>query len=184
MEAREKQTTYPEEYKKSAVKLALESDQPIIQTARDLGINKSTLNGLWIADRVRGADRELIFLFGLFHDCRRQYDGADLSHGARAAKAVTNFQESGLINLEPERMAVLVKSLGEHTFGHVSDDPTIGCCWDADRYDVLRVFDRVKPGLLSHPDVATPERLDAAYYKPGTVEQSWEELWQQVDSKI
>jgi transposase len=43
MEPREKQTTYPEEFKKSAVKLALESDQSIVQTARDLGINKSTL---------------------------------------------------------------------------------------------------------------------------------------------
>lgn len=39
-----------------------------------------TKNGLWIADRVQGADRGIIFLFGLLHDCRRQDDGADLSH--------------------------------------------------------------------------------------------------------
>jgi uncharacterized protein len=81
-----------------------------------------TLNGLWIAERVPGADRELIYLFGLLHDCRRHDDGADLSHGARAAEAATTFQESGLINPEPNRMAVLVKALGEHTFGRIIDD--------------------------------------------------------------
>ncbi len=139
-----------------------------------------TLNGLWMADQVQGADREVIFLFGLLHDCRRQDDGADLSHGPRAAKAATNFQEAGLIDLEPDRMAVLVQALSEHTLGRVSGDPTIGCCWDADRYDILRLFQTVKPELLSHPNVATPERLDAAYYKPETVEQSWLELLQQI----
>jgi transposase len=43
MEPREKQATYSEEFKQSVVRLALESDQPIVQTARDLGINKNTL---------------------------------------------------------------------------------------------------------------------------------------------
>jgi hypothetical protein len=35
-----------------------------------------TLNGFWIADQIQGADREVIYLFGLLHDCRRQDDGA------------------------------------------------------------------------------------------------------------
>jgi uncharacterized protein len=125
-----------------------------------------TLNGLWIADRVQGADREVIYLFGLLHDCRRQDDGADLSHGPRASKAAVDFMEKGLIDLESIRMALLVQALGEHTFGHVSDDPTIGCCWDADRYDLLRLFQTVKLQSLSHSDVATPKHLDTAYYKP------------------
>jgi hypothetical protein len=104
----------------------------------------------------------------------------DLSHGPRAAKAATNFMEKGLIDLEPNRMALLVQALKEHTYGLVSNDPTIGCCWDADRYDVLRVFQAVKLQSLSHPDVATPEHLDAAYYKPETVNESWLELLQQI----
>jgi transposase len=35
--------SYPAEFKERAVKLAVESDQPIAQTARDLGVNENTL---------------------------------------------------------------------------------------------------------------------------------------------
>src|SRR5262245_2727468 len=38
---------YPAEFKERAVKLAVESEQPIAQTARDLGINENTLH-TWI----------------------------------------------------------------------------------------------------------------------------------------
>lgn len=37
---------YAEEFKESAVKLAVESEQTITDTARDLGVNISTLNTL------------------------------------------------------------------------------------------------------------------------------------------
>ena len=43
MEKKKKVTTYSEEFKDSAVKLALESSQSISQIARELGVNKSTL---------------------------------------------------------------------------------------------------------------------------------------------
>jgi transposase len=35
---------YPAEFKEHAVKLAVESDQPIAQTARELGVNENTLH--------------------------------------------------------------------------------------------------------------------------------------------
>ena len=38
---------YTSEFKESTVKLALESDQPIAQTARDLGVNPNTIH-TWI----------------------------------------------------------------------------------------------------------------------------------------
>jgi transposase len=38
---------YPAEFKERAVKLAVASDQPMAQTARDLGINENTLH-TWI----------------------------------------------------------------------------------------------------------------------------------------
>src|SRR5262245_45766360 len=38
---------YPAAFKERAVKLAVESDQPIAQTARDLGVNENTLH-TWI----------------------------------------------------------------------------------------------------------------------------------------
>lgn len=43
-----KQTIYTSEFKESAVKLAIESDQTIAQTARDLGVNPNTLH-TWIS---------------------------------------------------------------------------------------------------------------------------------------
>ncbi len=46
--SKQKPQTYPSEFRESSVKLALESDQPITQTARDLGINPNTLH-TWIS---------------------------------------------------------------------------------------------------------------------------------------
>ena len=46
---------YPAEFKERAVKLAVESEQPIAQTARDLGVNENTLH-TW---RPRSWDRPL-----------------------------------------------------------------------------------------------------------------------------
>jgi transposase len=43
-----KRNNYPLEFKTSAVKLASESDQPVAQTARDLGVNINTIHN-WIA---------------------------------------------------------------------------------------------------------------------------------------
>ena len=42
-----KKRTYTLDFKKSSAKLASESEQPIAQTARDLGVNVNTLHG-WI----------------------------------------------------------------------------------------------------------------------------------------
>lgn len=38
-----KTKTYPSEFKESAVKLAIESKNPMAQTARELGVNSNTL---------------------------------------------------------------------------------------------------------------------------------------------
>ncbi|MBT9096351.1 IS3 family transposase [Methylovulum psychrotolerans] len=45
--SQEKAKTYSAEFRESAVKLANESDKPIAQTARDLGVNENTLH-TWI----------------------------------------------------------------------------------------------------------------------------------------
>ena len=44
---KQKVKVYSAEFRESSVKLALDSDQPIAQTARDLGINPNTLH-TWI----------------------------------------------------------------------------------------------------------------------------------------
>ncbi len=47
-EETKKPNSYTSEFKESAVKLAIESDQPIAATARDLGVNVNTLH-TWIS---------------------------------------------------------------------------------------------------------------------------------------
>lgn len=44
----EKPKVYSAEFRESAVKLANESDKPIAQTARDIGVNENTLH-TWIS---------------------------------------------------------------------------------------------------------------------------------------
>ncbi|MEQ1486475.1 transposase [Methyloglobulus sp.] len=44
----EKPKVYTAEFRESAVKLANDSDKPIAQTARDIGVNENTLH-TWIS---------------------------------------------------------------------------------------------------------------------------------------
>ena len=48
---------YPAEFKERAVKLAVESEQSIAQTARDLGVNENTLQ-TWIGKYHRAERQE------------------------------------------------------------------------------------------------------------------------------
>lgn len=51
----QKMKLYSVECKERAVKLAVASDQPIAQTARDLGVNENTLH-TWISKYHQGAN--------------------------------------------------------------------------------------------------------------------------------
>ena len=48
---------YPSEFKQRAVNLAIESDQSMAQTARDLGVNENTLH-TWIGKYHRAERQE------------------------------------------------------------------------------------------------------------------------------
>jgi len=94
-------------------------------------------NGIELAAATGGADRRLVELFALFHDAMRENDGRDPEHGLRAARLASEL--SDLVGLDQERAMLLDVALELHAHGHVDDDPTIGCCWDADRLDLPRV---------------------------------------------
>ncbi|MGX6446981.1 hypothetical protein ACVU7I_02760 [Patulibacter sp. S7RM1-6] len=94
------------------------------------------------ADRLPAAerpDRELLLLFALLHDAKREDDGRDLDHGPRAALLLDELREGGLVALADDRAAVLAEALRDHTRGTLSEEPTIGTCWDADRLLIGRV---------------------------------------------
>jgi hypothetical protein len=59
-----------------------------------------------------------------------------------------------------------VAALAGHSDGLVTDDPTIGCCWDADRLDLWRVGAPPVPALLSTEAAKAPEFLAAGRGTP------------------
>ena len=54
-----------------------------------------------------------------------------------------------LFDLEDGSFDLLCKACADHADGYVSEDPTIGACWDADRLDLWRVGITPTPDLLS-----------------------------------
>lgn len=104
-------------------------------------------NGLMLAART-GAIVEVVRLFAVFHDCRRENDGSDRMHGARAAEYALRLRGE-LFDIPDERFELLRLACAGHTGGTLSTDPTIGTCWDADRLDLGRVGTRPHPSYMS-----------------------------------
>jgi transposase len=63
--------TYPAEFKEGAVKLAVESDQSLAQTARDLGVHENTMPiGIRKYHRVERQEQQ-IHDAHLYEECKR-----------------------------------------------------------------------------------------------------------------
>jgi uncharacterized protein len=132
--------------------------------------------GLALAGWVAGADRILVFCFGLLHDTRRLTDGADPEHGARAAAFAEELRRDGLLSLDDVRLAVLADGLVDHSRGLVSDEPNIGVCWDADRLHLPRVSIVPRPELLSTRAARGEAPLAAAAALRADGPPSWDDL--------
>ena len=122
------------------------------------------------------ADPLLGFLFGLLHDTMREHDGYDRAHGPRAAALAETLHAEGALPLADDALAELLDALARHADGEVSDRPTTGLCWDADRLHLPRVGTTPATRFLSSPlgdlgaAVARAEAVRAA--PPG-----WDELY-------
>jgi uncharacterized protein len=118
-------------------------------------------NGLLISTR-RGAVEEVVRLFAVLHDSRREHDGYDTTHGPRAATYATSLRAK-LFNLSDEHFELLHYACQWHTDGQLSDDPTIGTSWDADRLDLGRVGLQPAPDFMSTKfgrEIATDGSID------------------------
>ena len=104
-------------------------------------------NGVALAGATDGADPEVVGLFALFHDSMRVNDGSDPDHGRRGSALAREL--AGLLPLEQWQLDRLTAACDGHTDGFISDDPTVGACWDADRLDLPRVGIRPEARLLS-----------------------------------
>ena len=94
-------------------------------------------NGLLIA-KQNGADADVVRLFAVFHDSRREHDGSDDTHGARGA-AYAALMRGTMFDLNDSQFKLLHYACTWHTHGQLNQNPTIGACWDADRLDLGRV---------------------------------------------
>lgn len=94
------------------------------------------------------ADLTVVLLFALLHDAQRRHDGRDDGHGQRAADLARRLNGT-VFTLGPDRLDALACACARHADGQVSDDPTVGACWDADRLDIGRYGKRLMPALMS-----------------------------------
>jgi uncharacterized protein len=85
-----------------------------------------------------GADITVVRLFAVLHDSHRLNEGTDPEHGLRAANWAARLRGEHF-DLTDGQFDLLKMACIWHDAGRVSDDPTIGTCWDADRLDLPRV---------------------------------------------
>lgn len=105
-------------------------------------------NGLYLA-ACGDADSTVISLFALFHDSRRFNDNVDPGHGMRGGELAQEMFERGRLPIREVQLSTLMFACEHHTDEHFSDDPTIACCWDADRLDLPRVGILTESHLLN-----------------------------------
>ena len=110
---------------------------------------KVAQNGKTLAEATDGADASVAQMFGLLHDCERRNDEHDPQHGPRAAVFAQKLFDQGKLPLTEPQLSLLKLACERHDLGEVSDDPTLGVCWDADRLELPRVGIRPDPKFFS-----------------------------------
>lgn len=124
--------------------------------------------GVELAARTPGADRDVVLFFSLLHDAFRLSDGHDPEHGSRAADFAVWLHEGGVLPLTSQQLDTLCIACAEHSEGRISDDLTIGCCWDADRLNLWRVRPSIDQRSLSTAAARLPELFAWSAFVHGT----------------
>ena len=100
-------------------------------------------NGLRLSKET-DANIEVVQLFAVLHDSRRQNEVTDPDHGPRAAEFAMALRGS-IFDLGDHEFRLLYKACHGHTHERTHPDVTIQTCWDSDRLDLGRV------GITPHP---------------------------------
>ena len=120
-------------------------------------------NGIYLC-KHSGGDQTVAEIFAYVHDCCREFDFGDPEHGLRASQFVEELGRKTL-KLDGDRFGQLKYACEYHEKGLVSEDPTIGSCWDADRLDLGRVGRRPNLRFLSTPRARLESVIDWAYMR-------------------
>lgn len=98
-------------------------------------------NSLFISGHDHDVDMEVVALFALFHDAMRLNEDEDPAHGMRGFRL---WERCKQVSPDLERIfhhrqeELFFEAITEHSSGHLSTNPTIAVCWDADRLDLHR----------------------------------------------
>ena len=130
-------------------------------------------NGRRLAELV-GISPQVVELFAILHDSKRQSDGTDPDHGRRAAEFAKTLQGS-LIELSNEDLKSLVYACEQHSNGLTEANITVQVCWDADRLDLGRIGIMPDARFLCTPAAKDPEVIKWAYERSSLAgEKGWE----------
>jgi len=112
---------------------------------------------------ANSGDVLVVRLFAVFHDACRINDSRDDGHGVRGAELAAQLRDQ-VFTLPDAQFALLQDACRRHTDGLVTDDPTIGACWDADRLDLWRV--EYQPRIELFSTKAARNLILAVHYGP------------------
>ena len=128
----------------------------------------------------KDADYHVIDYFAYIHDVKRQDDGDDPEHGARAAKYALQLYKDGWRELSAEQMKKLMYACQFHSQADAkSDDITIQICWDSDRLDLWRLGITPNPAKLYTKIAKKKETIEFAK----NLFDNWEEKKKVYESK-
>ena len=97
-------------------------------------------------------DPDVVRLFAVLHDSRREDDNNDPEHGRRAANYAQEMR-GRLFEISDARFDLLYRAIAGHADGYTAEDLTIGACWDADRWDLRRLGIAPDPSFISLPEM-------------------------------
>ncbi|MEI6633757.1 MAG: hypothetical protein WCP22_08060 [Chlamydiota bacterium] len=120
-------------------------------------------NGLRLA-LITGAKVEIIELFAVLHDARRESEGSDPEHGPRGAELAAALR-GRLYTLPDEAFKLLIVACADHTRMLTHGDITVQTCWDADRLDLGRVNITPRPEYLSTAAAKDPDFIAWANHR-------------------
>jgi uncharacterized protein len=105
--------------------------------------------GMKLAEADSNVNKRVVALFAYLHDCERKDDFYDENHGKRSAKKLLSLSETLLKDLSDEEFKLLYKAIAHHNSGKITNNPTIGACFDSDRLDLGRCGITLDPDLMS-----------------------------------
>ena len=118
-------------------------------------------NGRILAKET-GANLNVVELFAIMHDCKRDNEDFDLEHGRRAAEYVHAIHDK-LLDIDEKEKDLLIEACKYHSDGLTEADITVQTCWDSDRLDLGRVGIKPSQDRLCTEVARRSEVIEVAY---------------------